>query len=192
MDYVNLVITHPFLMLWAGQFLHMLKEVKEVETQVPGVTIGLYIKRHRYGVTFSAIAGLVVYAILFQMGELSPLSAFMAGYMSESVINAAASRVTRKVSGDEFGIGSYFGGTSNFEEGKPYDYYDWYKNQDGGGEVGSTTPAPDGEPRPDVLEGEGARGEGADGDRDRGVGKRRTRQRPKGRKPSHENLESGD
>lgn len=124
-DYLNLIVTHPFLMLWAGQLLHMLKEVKEVETRAPEVTIGAYIRRHRYGVLFSTIAGLVVYSILYQMGELSPLSAFMAGYMSESVINAAASRVTRKVSGDEYGFYNSGSNEPAFDN-KGEDYYDWY------------------------------------------------------------------
>lgn len=188
MDPITLVVTHPFLMLWAGQLLHMLKAVKEVETQVPGVTLGLYIKRHRYGVLFSVIAGMVVYAILLQMGELSPLSAFMAGYMSESVINAAASRVTRKVSGDEFGMGHTFGGSSVFEEGKPYDYYDWYKDKGVAGEVGAPTPAASSEPCVRLLEGVDGQGAPADCGYDRGACKRCDCKRRSGGNASATNL----
>lgn len=127
MDPLTLVVTHPFLMLWAGQLLHMLKEVKEVETRAPDVTAWAYLRRHKYGVMFSTIAGLVVYAILHQMGELSAISAFMAGYMSESVINAAASRVTRKVSGDEYGLyGSGGSSGDNAFDMRGEEYYDWY------------------------------------------------------------------
>jgi len=173
-DYLNVIVTHPFLMLWAGQLLHMLKEVKEVENQVPGVTIRLYVKRHKYGVIFSVIAGLVVYAILYQMGELSPLSAFMAGYMSESVINAAATRVTRKVSGDEFGM--HMGtpdGMSGFEEGRPYDYYDWYKSEGVARKVGHSASPAGSESQSSLLEGQDRRREGPDGRDHRGAGERR-------------------
>lgn len=97
---INLLVTHPFLLLWAGQLLHILKKVKELEERTKGVTIGKYVKRHKYGVVFSLLAGLVAYAMLFEMGELSAVTAFMAGYMSDSLIDAAAARVKRKVSGD--------------------------------------------------------------------------------------------
>ena len=97
---INILVTHPFLMLWAGQLLHILKKVKELEERNPRITIRKYVKRHSYGVMFSLIGGLVAYAMLFEMGELSAVSAFMAGYMSDSLIDAAASRVKRKVSGD--------------------------------------------------------------------------------------------
>ena len=97
---INLLVTHPFLMLWAGQLLHVLKKVKELEERTPEVTIRKYVLRHKYGVLFSLVGGLVAYAMLFEMGELSAVTAFMAGYMSDSLIDAAASRVKRKVSGD--------------------------------------------------------------------------------------------
>lgn len=116
MDYVNLIFTHPFLLLWLGQFIHTLKEVKEIETRQPGVTVTKYVKRHRYGVAFSVAAGLAAYAMLHEMGELSAVSAFMAGYMSDSIINAAASRVTRRVSGDDYGMYSNDFSNSGFEE----------------------------------------------------------------------------
>ena len=99
---INLLVTHPFLMLWAGQVLHILKKVKELEERTPEVTIRKYVLRHKYGVLFSLVGGLVAYAMLYEMGELSAVSAFMAGYMSDSLIDAAASRVKRKVSGDNY------------------------------------------------------------------------------------------
>ena len=131
MDYVNLIFTHPFLLLWLGQLIHMLKEVKEIENRAPGVTIGKYTRRHKYGVAFSVVTGLACYAMLHQMGELSAVSAFMAGYMSESVINAAASRVTRRVSGDEYGM--YYSGSNDqpyAESHKTEEYYEYYSNRD--------------------------------------------------------------
>lgn len=99
---INLLVTHPFLMLWAGQVLHILKKVKELEERNPRITIRRYVRRHVYGVLFSLVGGLVAYAMLFEMNELSAVSAFMAGYMSDSLIDAAASRVKRKVSGDNY------------------------------------------------------------------------------------------
>lgn len=99
---INLLVTHPFLMLWLGQVLHILKKVKELEERNPRITIRKYVRRHAYGVLFSLVGGLVAYAMLFEMNELSAVSAFMAGYMSDSLIDAAASRVKRKVSGDNY------------------------------------------------------------------------------------------
>ena len=129
MDYVNLIFTHPFLLLWLGQAIHMLKEVKEIENRAPGVTISKYASRHKYGVAFSVVTGLACYAMLHQMGELSAISAFMAGYMSESIINAAASRVTRRVSGDEYGM--YSGTTEQpyGEDHKTEEYYEYYSDR---------------------------------------------------------------
>lgn len=54
--------------------------------------------------------------MLHEMGELSAVSAFMAGYMSDSIINAAASRVTRRVSGDYYGMYGSDAYGSGFEE----------------------------------------------------------------------------
>jgi hypothetical protein len=132
MDYINLVVTHPFLLLWLGQVIHMLKEVKEIENRQPGVTLTKYVKRHKYGVTFSVVTGLACYAMLYEMGELSAISAFMAGYMSESIINAAASRVTRKVSGDEYGYMQPEMGTTSdpyAETFKDEEYYASYSDR---------------------------------------------------------------
>jgi hypothetical protein len=128
MDYINLIVTHPFLLLWLGQLVHILKSVKEIENQAPGVTMARYIKRHKYGTAFSIVAGLACYAILYEMGDLSAVSAFMAGYMSESVMNAAASRVTRKVSGDEYGVYSSGSSGDGFDPDtyKNEEYYEYY------------------------------------------------------------------
>lgn len=130
MDYINLIFTHPFLLLWLGQLVHVLKEVKEIENQAPGVTMGKYMNRHKYGVAFSLVAGLACYAILYEMGDLSAVSAFMAGYMSESVMNAAASRVTRKVSGDEYGVYSSSPEQPYDENMRGTDYYEYYSDRD--------------------------------------------------------------
>lgn len=129
MDYINLIVTHPFLLLWLGQLVHILKSVKEIENYAPGVTLTKYVRRHKYGVSFSVITGLACYAMLHQMGELSAISAFMAGYMSESIINAAASRVTRRVSGDEYGMFYQPSDSSpNFEQDfkQSEEYLDYY------------------------------------------------------------------
>lgn len=99
---INVLVTHPFLLLWAGQLLHILKRVKEIEERNPKITIRRYFKRKPYAITFALIGGLVAYAMLYEMNELSAVSAFMAGYMSDSLIDAAASRVKRKVSGDPY------------------------------------------------------------------------------------------
>lgn len=129
MDYVDLIFTHPFLLLWLGQIVHILKKVKEVEDRARSVTLTKYIQRHRYGVAFSVVAGLAAYAMLHQMGELSAISAFMAGYMSESIINSAATRVTRRVSGDEYGF--YQPDMNNDPYGESQrdeEYYEYYSD----------------------------------------------------------------
>lgn len=90
---------HPFTMLWAGQLLHFLKLLRDQELLGSGKGQGFkeFVSTHPWSITFSIVAGFVAYGFLFTSNQLNAASAFTAGYMADSVVNAFTSKTIKKI-----------------------------------------------------------------------------------------------
>lgn len=97
------ILFHPFAMLWAGQLLHFLKLLKDEELLGPGKGQGFwdFIRAHPYSIAFSIVAGFCAYGFLFNTNQLNVASAFTAGYMADSVVNAFTSKTIKKIENSE-------------------------------------------------------------------------------------------
>lgn len=95
------VLFHPFLMMWMGQMLHVLKTLKGLEAAGRSVPLKKYIKQHPYTVAFSFFAGIVVYGFLYSANQLTIAGAFTAGYMADSMITAFTDKEIRKAARDD-------------------------------------------------------------------------------------------
>ena len=93
------VLFHPFLMMWMGQMLHVLKTLKGLEAAGRSVPLKKYIKQHPYTVAFSFFAGIVVYGFLYSAGQLTIAGAFTAGYMADSMITAFTDKEVKRAGG---------------------------------------------------------------------------------------------
>lgn len=91
------IMFHPFLMMWAGQLLHLFKKLKELETEGQIISIKTFFRSHPYSVLFSMLAGFVVYGFLFTSNQLTAAGAFTAGYMADSMVSAFTNRELKRV-----------------------------------------------------------------------------------------------
>jgi hypothetical protein len=92
---------HPFIMMWMGQVLHMLKALKELEVSGKRVTIKRYVKSHPYSIAFSFFAGFVAYGFLYSANQLTMAGAFTAGYMADSIISSFTDKTLKRLARDD-------------------------------------------------------------------------------------------
>lgn len=95
------LIFHPFIMLWCGQWLHILKSLRELETAEKHINIKEYIRLHKYSLAFSFFAGFVAYGFLYSANQLTMAGAFTAGYMADSIISTFTDKTLKKLAGGE-------------------------------------------------------------------------------------------
>lgn len=88
---------HPFAMMWYGQFLHIVKNLRDKELAGTPLSIREFIKKHPFASLFSLLAGFAAYGIMFSTGQLTQVGALTAGYMADSVVNAFTSREIRRI-----------------------------------------------------------------------------------------------
>lgn len=86
---------HPFAMLAYGMLLHVLKNLRDLERAGTPQTFRQYTSRFPYSTGFSVLAGVVAYGFLYSSGQLNVASAFTAGYMADSIVNAFTNRTLR-------------------------------------------------------------------------------------------------
>lgn len=92
---------HPFIMMWMGQLLHMLKSLKEMEVSGKNITIKRYVRSHPYSMAFSFFAGFVAYGFLYSANQLTMAGAFTAGYMADSIISSFTDKTLKRLAKDE-------------------------------------------------------------------------------------------
>ncbi len=91
------IIFHPFVVMWMGQLLHMLKKLRDDEENGASLGLWTYIHTHPYRILFSVIAGIVVYGLLHTSHQINVASAFACGYMAESMIGAFTKKQLRAI-----------------------------------------------------------------------------------------------
>lgn len=96
-DLIFEVLFHPFAMLWYGQGLHLMKNLRDLERAGTMMTVRAYMLKYPYSMAFSVLAGLVAYGFLYSSGQLNVAAAFTAGYMADSVVNAFTGRAVRAI-----------------------------------------------------------------------------------------------
>jgi len=90
-------LVFPALMMWAGQALHLLKKLRELEVAGSIISPLQFFRQHPYSVLFSVVAGMVAFGMLYATQQLNPIGAFTAGYMADSVVNAFTTKSLRKI-----------------------------------------------------------------------------------------------
>lgn len=96
-DDIFKIMFHPWAMMWAGQFLHAAKKLKEMESQGLIVSPKEFLRKNPYSIIFSLIGGFVVYGFLYTANQLTTTGAFTAGYMADSMISSFTNRELKKV-----------------------------------------------------------------------------------------------
>lgn len=92
---------HPFIMMWMGQLLHMLKSLKEMEVSGKNITIKRYVRSHPYSMAFSFFAGFVAYGFLYSANQLTMAGAFTAGYMADSIVSSFTDKTLKRLARDD-------------------------------------------------------------------------------------------
>ena len=105
------ILFHPWVMMWTGQLLHMAKKLKELETAGRIISPVQFFREHPYAVVFSLLAGFIVYGLMHTSNQLTPIGAFTAGYMAESVLSVFTNREIKRI--DEQGGNANTGGKEN-------------------------------------------------------------------------------
>lgn len=96
-DTIFEIMFHPFAMMWYGQAMHVVKNLRDRE--LSGKPIGLrgYLKAHPFASLFSLLAGFAAYGLMYSTGQLTQAGALTAGYMADSVVNAFTNRELRRI-----------------------------------------------------------------------------------------------
>lgn len=93
---ILIVLTHPFFIMIYGMLMYYLKKVIESARiyRKAGQQVSLlsYWKDHPYQSAFSVVSALAGFAALYGTDELTKLTAFGLGYMSESVTGVLGKR----------------------------------------------------------------------------------------------------
>lgn len=90
----------PLVFCAAGFWLHILKSMKQmVGTNFREMPIWEYVRSHPKQNIISALGVLGALAALHEAGQLNLSSAFGAGYMANSLADAVAGRVVKKLQG---------------------------------------------------------------------------------------------
>lgn len=84
-------------MLCAGQSLHLLRKFKDLEEVTNGPSAWSWVKTHPWSILYSILAGVVAYGFLLAANQLTPIGAFTAGYMADSLINAFTAKALKRV-----------------------------------------------------------------------------------------------
>lgn len=96
------VIFHPWVMMWCGQGLHFLKELRDIEVAGQHPKPWKIIRSKPFSAAFRVLAGFVAYGFLYASDQLTVAGAFTAGYMADSVVTAFSSRELKKIEGGAY------------------------------------------------------------------------------------------
>jgi len=72
-----------------GILTHIVKKVVELRASDPTATMSGYLKSYRYQAFLTFVSAVVGFVMLMNSGELTLVTAFMAGYMCNSLTDAS-------------------------------------------------------------------------------------------------------
>lgn len=85
----------PIIMLVCGLLLHYIKDMKRIHSETGDlVTPRQYWTKYPYHTLTCIIGAVVGFIFLSELGEITSINAFMAGYMANSVADWAGKRST--------------------------------------------------------------------------------------------------
>lgn len=93
---IDMLATSP-LMLILGSLSHFLKAIVELRNSGQKIGFRQYWFQHKYQSLLSVVASLCMYVILWYMGELTPLTAYGAGYMGDHAADLIGKRTGGKL-----------------------------------------------------------------------------------------------
>lgn len=91
------ILFHPWAMMCAGQGLHFLKNLRDLEAEGIHPSPWGVIKKRPFSAAFRVLAGFVAYGFLYASDQLTVAGAFTAGYMADSVVAAFSGRELKRI-----------------------------------------------------------------------------------------------
>ena len=92
------VLTHPFTLMIMGVILHFLKQmIVEQKQWQRKLTFREYLSQNKLTTMFSWFSSVAVFALLYGSGELTKITAFTIGYLSDSVADLVGERGGRNL-----------------------------------------------------------------------------------------------
>lgn len=91
-------LTLPGLLLVAGVLAHFLKTVYQLRRDGDKTSLSGYWRGHPYQSALTLVSALASFAILKELGQLSAITAFSAGYIANSTADMLAGRSVKLMS----------------------------------------------------------------------------------------------
>lgn len=85
-------------MAMLGNITHVLKRVVEASAAGEPVTIRQYVKTNPYRVALGIVGAASVVGLMVEIGQLTAMSGFAAGYMADSGLSILSARQQRSLS----------------------------------------------------------------------------------------------
>ena len=88
---IQSIIVAAFMTL-CGVASHVLKQIIQVRQTDETLHIGAYLTKYPYQMTLMLVGAIVAFIVLLEMNQLNMASAFMGGYMANSVADIVGDR----------------------------------------------------------------------------------------------------
>ena len=92
-----LIITHPIAMMAYGIFMHYIKRVIEEREKDEETTLASYWYKYPYKSLFSILGAFAGFGALYGTEELTKLTAFGIGYMSDSMAEILSAKAMKNI-----------------------------------------------------------------------------------------------
>ena len=96
-----LIITNPISMMLYGILMHYVKRVMEEREKDSDITLSSYWYKYPYKSIFSLLGAFAGFGALYGTEELTKLTAFGIGYMSDSMAEMLSSKGLKNIDKDK-------------------------------------------------------------------------------------------